>query len=60
MFDNLRDKAEEQLKAHPDQVEKISDTIIDKAGDAADKATGGKYAEQVDKAQKVADDKIGD
>lgn len=39
--------------------EKISDAGIDKAGDAVDAKTGGKGTEQVDKAQQVADTKIG-
>ncbi|MFB9375950.1 antitoxin [Kineococcus gynurae] len=42
-----------------DITEKASDAGIEKAGDAADAKTGGKHAEQVDKAQQAADDKIG-
>ena len=35
--------------------------LIDKqGGDAADRATGGKFADQVDTAQKAADDSIGE
>jgi hypothetical protein len=42
-----------------DSTEKLSDTGIDKAGDAVDQKTGGDHADQVDKAQEAADDKIG-
>ena len=43
-----------------DITEKASDAAIDKAGDAVDEKTGGKHAEQVDKAQEAADGKIGE
>lgn len=43
-----------------DITEKVSDVGIDKAGDAAEAKTGGKGAEQIDKAQQLADGKIGD
>jgi hypothetical protein len=54
-LDDLKDQAGEQ-----GMQEKISDAAIDKAGDAADAKTGGGHAEQVDKAQQVADQKIGE
>jgi hypothetical protein len=59
MFDNIKDKAEKLAADHPDQVEKISDQAIDHAGDAADKATGGKHVKQVDGFQEKADGAIG-
>jgi hypothetical protein len=59
MFDELKDKAAKLASEHPDQVEKISDQVIEKAGDAADHATGGKYADKVDLGQDKADDAIG-
>lgn len=40
------DKAKNALKSNPD--------LIEKGGDAVDKATGGKFASQVDKAQDAA------
>ncbi len=39
--------------------EKISDTGIDKAGDAVDAKTGGKFDDKIDMGQKLADGKIG-
>lgn len=56
---SLFDKAKDLAQQHPDKVESISDSVIGKAGDAADKATGGKYADKVDTAQQKADDAIG-
>lgn len=59
MFDEMKDKAAKLAADHPDQVEKISDQVIERGGDAADRATGGKYADKVDMAQEKADDSIG-
>ncbi|MEP9395231.1 antitoxin [Gordonia sp. VNK1] len=47
----LVDKAKAALKGNP--------SLIDKGGDAVDKATGGKYASQVDKAQDAARKAVG-
>ncbi|MDL9938007.1 antitoxin [Gordonia sp. ABSL1-1] len=47
----LVDKAKAALKGNP--------SLIDKGGDAIDKATGGKYAAQVDKAQDAAKKAVG-
>ncbi len=44
------DKAKDLLSQNADKV----DSAIDKAGDIVDQKTGGKYAEQVDKAQEAA------
>ncbi len=60
MFDDLKAKAHKQLEQHPDQVEKISDQVIERGGDVVDQRTGGKYADKVDKAQRSADEKIGE
>ena len=60
MFDNMKDKAQQYIEENPDKVEEFSDTGIEKAGDAIDNLTGGKYAEQVDSAQDKADDAIGE
>lgn len=45
------DKAKNALKSNPN--------LIEKGGDAIDKATGGKYASQVDKAQDAARKAVG-
>ncbi len=55
----LLDKAKNFAKNNPDKLESISDQVIDKGGDAADKATGGKFADKIDGAQDKADDAIG-
>lgn len=60
MFDDLKAKAQEAMEQNPDKVEEFSDMGIDKAGDAIDRLTGGKYGEQVDSAQEKADDAIGE
>lgn len=60
MFDNLKDKAQELLGQHADKVEEVSDQAIEKAGDAADSATGGKFADQIDSAKSAADGAVGD
>lgn len=59
MFDELKDTAENLASEHPDTVEQLSDAAIEKAGDAVDAATGGRFADQVDSAQRAADDAIG-
>ncbi|WP_432565110.1 antitoxin [Kineococcus sp. SYSU DK003] len=43
-----------------DITEKASDAGIDKAGDAVDQKTGGKFDDKVDKGQQAADEKIGE
>ncbi len=48
------DKAKDMASEHPDQV----DQGIDKAGDAVDNKTGGKYADKVDKGQEAADERL--
>lgn len=47
---SLIDKVKNFLNQHEAQVDKA----IDKAGDIADQRTGGKYSEQIDKAQEQA------
>ena len=54
-LDELKDKA-----AGSGMSEKVSDAGIEKVGDAADAKTGGGHGEQIDKAQQVADQKIGE
>ena len=50
------DDAEHFADEHDEQV----DQGIEKAGDVVDDKTGGEYADQVDKAQDIAEQKIGD
>jgi hypothetical protein len=52
----LLDDAKKLIGKHDKQV----DQAIEKAGDAVDEKTGGKYAAQVDKAQDIAEEKTGD
>ena len=40
VFDSMKEKVEELLGQNPDKVEELSDTGIEKAGDAIDQATG--------------------
>lgn len=47
-FDDLKNKAQDALKQHPDQ----ADQGVDKAREFADEKTGGKYS---DKLQQGAD-----
>ena len=54
----IGDAAENFLNS--DKGEQVSDGALDKAGDAADKATGGGHDEQIDKAREAADSKLGD
>ena len=56
-FDDLVNKAKDALNS--EQGEQISDQVITGASDAADKVTGGKFADQVDGAQQAADDFLG-
>jgi hypothetical protein len=49
------DDAKKFADEHDEQV----DQAIEKAGDLVDQQTGGKYADQVDKAQDVAEEKTG-
>jgi len=40
--------------------EDATDQAIEKVGDAVDEKTGGQFADKVDQAQSVADEKLGD
>ncbi|MFI7586662.1 antitoxin [Spongisporangium articulatum] len=59
IFDEVKKKATEFAEKNPDKVEKISDAVIEKVGDAADTATKHKYSDQIAKAEAKADDSIG-
>ncbi|MBL8930217.1 MAG: antitoxin [Kineosporiaceae bacterium] len=65
----LADQAKEQLahateaaksglESAKDNLESVSDAAIEKAGDAVDAVTGGKFADKVDAVQAKADDLI--
>ena len=56
MFDNIKDKAEALVDSQGDKVGEG----LDKVGDLVDEKTGGKYADKVDQAQNVAQEKTGD
>lgn len=49
------DKIGDALSGHEEQV----DQAVDKGGDLVDDKTGGKYAEQVDKGQDFARERLG-
>jgi len=49
------EKAKDMASEHDAQV----DRGLDKAGDAADERTGGKYGEQIDKGVDVAQERTG-
>jgi antitoxin protein of toxin-antitoxin system len=50
------DDAKKFIDEHDDQV----DQAIEKAGDVIDDKTDGAYADKVDKAQDIAEEKTGD
>jgi hypothetical protein len=54
IFDDIKGKAEELIGSHGDQVK----DGIEKVGDFVDDKTGGKFADQVDGAQKAAGDYV--
>jgi hypothetical protein len=60
MMDDFKDKAADLVKEHADKVESVSDQLLDKAADAADGATGGKFSAVIDAAQEKADDAVGE
>jgi antitoxin protein of toxin-antitoxin system len=47
---SIVDKVKQLIAKHPDQVKQG----IDKAGDAVDEKTGGKYSDKIDTAQQKA------
>lgn len=53
---SMMDKLKNMLKGHEDQASKG----VDKAGDAVDDRTQGKYQGQVDKGQDALKDRLGD
>jgi hypothetical protein len=56
-IDDLANKGQDALNS--EKGEKASDAALDKGGDAASKATGGKHDEQIDKGTQQADQRLG-
>lgn len=59
-FDRLADKAGQLSEQHGDKIEGVTDQGIERAGDAIDEKTAGKFAGQVDQAQQQGDERVGD
>lgn len=59
--EDLGDKAKGAFDAAKDAVssEDKTDKVLDDIAGAANKATGGKFADQIDSARDAADDKLG-
>lgn len=57
-FDDLKNKAAEALDDIKNDEQK-TDQVLDAIRDAADKVTGGKYADKLDSARDAADEKLG-
>ena len=57
-LDDVKKKADGLKKSNPDKFEDVSDQALNKGAGLADKATGGKYDDQVDSAKSKADDAI--
>lgn len=53
----LMDKANEFLNS--EQGEQMTDQALQTGADAANKVTGGKFADQIAQGQAIADDKLG-
>lgn len=56
-LDDLTNKAKDALNS--DKGEEISDQRLDKASDAANNVTGGKFEDQINQGRDGADDKLG-
>ena len=56
-IEDLANQAKDALKS--EQAEGISDKILDGVADAVNKATGDKFADQVDGARDAADKAVG-
>lgn len=65
-LDDLARKAREawqqekvQSAFRSEKAEGVSDSVLDRVADAADRATGGRYADQVEGARQAVDERIG-
>lgn len=54
IFDSAKDKASDFAEQNPDKL----DQGVEKAGDFADDKTGGQHADQIDKGQDFANEKL--
>lgn len=55
MFDEMKDKAEELAKDHPDQVNEG----LEKAGDFLNEKTGDKFGDQIEQGEDFARERLG-
>ncbi|WP_166984477.1 antitoxin [Paramicrobacterium fandaimingii] len=58
LYEQNKDKIDDAM--HSEKAENISDQGLDKASDAADSLSGGRFADQIDGARDSLDEKIGD
>ncbi|MFW5469900.1 antitoxin [Knoellia sp. CPCC 206435] len=58
-FDSAKEKAEGLAADNPDKLEEFSDQGLERGGDAADSASGGRFGEHIDQGQVAADERIG-
>ena len=58
-FDSAKEKAEGLAADNPDKLEEFSDQGLERGGDLADDASGGRFSEHVDQGQAAADERIG-
>lgn len=55
MFDDFKDKATDAASEHSDKVE----GGVDKAGDALNEATGGKFEDKIESGKDAVSDRLG-
>jgi hypothetical protein len=55
LFDEMKDKAEDLAKDHPDQVNEG----LEKAGDFLNEKTGDKFGDQIEQGENFAKERIG-
>ncbi len=58
-MDSAKEKAEGLAADNPDKLEDVSDQGLERGGDLADGASGGRASEHIDKGQAAADERIG-
>lgn len=59
IFDSAKEKLQDVIADNPDKVEDVSDQAISKGADLLDSATGGKFSDQIDQGESLADDHVG-
>lgn len=55
LFDEMKDKAEDLAKDHPDQVNEG----LEKAGDFLNEKTGDKFGDQIEQGENFAKERLG-